>query len=55
MGQDDGPLFWVPVEHRKYLYVPPFKVVIEGSELSTILYFSNSRLGRKWAECVDKE
>jgi len=53
MGQDDEPLFWVPAEHREHLYVPPFKVVIEGSQI-TILDFSEARLGRRWTECIDK-
>ena len=55
MGKDDEPLFWVPVEHREHLYVPPFKVVIEGSEMSTILDLTTSRLGKKWAEYIDNE
>jgi len=54
MGQDNEPLFWVPVERRKHLYAPPFKVVIEGSEISTIVDLSNSRFSRKWTECIDK-
>jgi len=55
MGQDNEPLFWVPVENRRGLYVPPFKVLIEGSDITTSLDFSNSRFGTKWTECVDKE
>jgi len=55
MSRDDEPLFWVPVERREHLCVPPFKVVIEGSQISTKLDFSNSRFGTRWAECVDKE
>jgi len=55
MGQDNEPLFWVPVEHRKDVYVPPCRVVIKAPEISTILDMSNSRLGRKWTECIDKE
>ena len=54
MGQDDEPLFWVPVEHRKDMYVPQPRVVIEGVKISTILDLSNSRLGRRWTECIDK-
>jgi len=54
MGQDNEPLFWVPVDHREHLYMPPFRVVIEGSQISTILDLSNSRLGRKWTECIGK-
>jgi len=55
MGQDDEPLFWVPVEQREHLYVPPFRVVIEAPQISTILNFSKSRFGKKWTECIDKE
>ena len=55
MNRGDEPLFWVPVEHRECLCVPPFKVVTEGSQTSTILDFSNLRLGREWTECIDKE
>jgi len=29
--------------------------VIKAPEISTILDLSNSRLGRKWVECIDKE
>jgi len=54
MGQDDEPLFWVPVENREHLCIPPFRVVIEGSEMSTILDLSNSRLDRKWTESINK-
>jgi len=55
MGQDNEPLFLVPVKHRKDVYVPPCKVVIKALKISTILDLSNSRLGRKWTECIDKE
>jgi len=55
MDQDNEPLFWVPVEHREYLYVPSFRVVVEKSQISTVLDFSNSRFGRKWTECINKE
>jgi len=55
MSWDDEPLFWVPVEHREHLYMPPFKVVIEGSQISTKLDFSNSRFRTRWTECIDKE
>ena len=54
MDQDDEPLFWVPVENRQCLYVPPPRVLIEGPDISTSLDFSNSRFGTKWTECVDK-
>jgi len=55
MGQDDKPLFWVPIEHRKDVYVPPCRVVIKPLQISTILDFSNSRFGSEWTECIDKE
>ena len=55
MGQDDEPLFWVPIEHRKDVYVPPCRVVIKAPQVPTIQDFSNSRFGREWTECIDKE
>ena len=55
MGQDNEPLFWVPMEHRKDVYVPPCRVVIEAPQISTILNFSKSRFGREWTECINKE
>jgi len=55
MGQDNEPLFWVPIEHRKDVYVPRCRVVIKAPQISTVLDLSNSRLGRKWTECIDKE
>jgi len=55
IGQDDEPLFWVPIEHRKDVYVPLCRVVIKAPEVATILDFSNSRFGREWTECIDKE
>jgi len=55
MGQDDEPLFWVPVEHRGNLYVPSPRMVIGALQMnSTILDFSNSSFGRNWTECIDK-
>jgi len=54
MGQDDEPLFWVPVERRRHLCMPPFKMVIEGSQISRMLDLSNSRLCKKWTECIDE-
>jgi len=55
MGQDDEPLFWVPVKHREHLSMLPFKVVIEAPQMnSMILDLSNSRFSRKWTECIDK-
>ena len=55
MGQDDEPLFWVPIEHRKDVYAPSCNVMIKASQVPTILDFSNSRFGREWTECIDKE
>jgi len=54
VGQDNEPLFWVPVENRQGLYVPPPRELIKGSQITTILDYSNSRFGRKWTECIDK-
>ena len=55
MGQDDEPLFWVPIEHRKDVYAPPCNVMIKAFQVPTILDFSNSRFSREWTECIDKE
>ena len=55
MGQDNEPLFWIPVQHRKDVYVSPPRVVIEAPQISAILDFSNSRFGRKWMKCIDKK
>jgi len=33
MGQDDEPLFWVPIEHRKDVYIPWCRVVIKAPEI----------------------
>jgi len=56
VGRDNEPLFWVPVEHRKNLYVLRPRVVlgIPGKK-ETVVDLSTSRLGRKWTECIDKE
>jgi len=56
VGRDNERLFWVPVEHRENLCMPPPRVVpgILRKE-ETVVDLSNSRLGRKWAECIDKE
>ena len=53
MGRDDEPLFWVPVENRQDLYVPPPRVMIGAPQIST-LDLSKSRFGGKWTECIDK-
>jgi len=45
MSQDDEPLFRVPLE-RKHLYVPPFKVVIEESQISTIEIQGSAKSGQ---------
>ena len=44
MGQDDEDV-----------YVPWCRVVIKAPQILTILDLSNSKLGRKWTECIDKE
>ena len=30
-------------------------MVIKAPQISTILDLSNSKMGRKWTECIDKE
>jgi len=56
VGRDNEPLFWVPVEHRKNLYVP-LPGVVPGipRKKETVVDLSTSRLGRKWTECIDKK
>ena len=55
MSQDNEPLFWVPIEHRKDVYVLWCRVVIKAPQISTILDLSNSKFGKKWTECLNKE
>jgi len=56
MGRGNEPLFWVPVEHRKSLRVLlPGVVLGIPRKKETVMNISNSRLGRKWTECIDKE
>jgi len=56
VGRDDEPLFWVPVEHRENLCMPPRRVVPGiPRKKETSVDLSNSRLGRKWMECIDNE
>ena len=56
VGRDNEPLFWVPVEHRDNLSVPSHRVVIGAPQRkATSVDLSNSRLGEKWTECIDKE
>ena len=56
MGRDNEQLFWVPVEYRVNLYVPSPRVVLGITrKKATSMDLSNSRLGRKWTECIDKE
>jgi len=56
VGRDIEPLFWVPVEHRKSLYVLlPGVVLGMPGKKETVVELSTSRLGRKWTECIDKE
>jgi len=56
MGRDNERLFWVSVEHRENLCVP-LPIVVPGipRKKETVVDLSNSRLGRKWMECIDKE
>jgi len=56
VGRDNKPLFWVPVEHRVNLYVPSPRVVLGITrKKATSMDLSDSRLWRKWMECIDKE
>jgi len=56
VGQDNEPLFWVPVEHRESLCVLLPRVVFgTPRKKTTAVDLSNSRFGRKWTECIDKE
>ena len=56
MGRDNERLFWVPVEHRVNLCVPSHRMVIGvPQKKTTSVDLSNSRFGRKWTECIDKE
>jgi len=56
VGRDNEPLFWVPVEHRENLCMPPPRVVPGiPRKKATVVDLSNSRLGRKWTECIDNE
>jgi len=56
VGRDNEALFWVPVEHRKSLRVPlPGVVLGIPRKKETVVDLSNSRLCRKWTECIDKE
>ena len=55
MGQDNAPLFWVPSEHRKYLWVSLPKTMIGVPRgKATSLDLSTSRFGNEWTECIDK-
>jgi len=53
MGQDNEPLFWVPVEHRESLCVQSPRVI--PRKKTTRVDLSKSRLCRRWTECIDKE
>ena len=53
VGQNNEPLFWVPVEHRKSLCVQSSRVI--PRKKTTRVDLSKSRLCRKWTECIDKE
>ena len=56
MGRDNEPLFWVPVEHREKPFVLPSHSVVIGipRKKAMSMDLSNSRLSRKWTECIDK-
>ena len=55
MGRDNKPLFLVPVEHRKNMYVPPLGAIfgiLQKKATSVDLF--GSRLSRKWTEFIDR-
>jgi len=47
MGQDDEPLFWVPIEHRKDVYAPPCNVMIKASQQSWT-FLTQDSAGSGW-------
>ena len=53
VGWDNERLFWVPVEHRVNLCVQSSRVI--PREKTTRVDLSNTMLGRKWTEFIDKE
>jgi len=53
VGWDNERLFWVPVEHRVNLCVQSSRVI--PREKATGVDLSNTMLGRKWTEFIDKE
>jgi len=56
VGWDNEPLFWVSVEYRNNLYLLlPGVVLGIPRKKETVVDLSNSRLGRKWMECIDNE
>jgi len=56
MSQDNGLLVCVSVEHRNNSCMLPSYRVIEVSERkATSMDLSNSRLCRKWVECIDND
>jgi len=56
MDRDNEPLFLVPVEHRKNMYVPLPGAIFEiPQKKTTSVDLSNSRLSRKWTESIDRE
>ena len=54
MDQDNAPLFWVPLEHREFLWASLARVIIGVPREKTMsLDLSSSRLGNEWTECID--
>ena len=51
VGQDDEPLFWVPLEHRKVLCLPYLEVI---GDRPPKMDLSKLRYDSKWAECIDQ-
>jgi len=56
VGRDNEPLFWVPVERRKSLCVPSPRAILGiPRKKEMVVDLSNSRFGRNWTECIDKQ
>jgi len=51
VGQDDGLLFWVPLEHRKGLCLPHVEMIWGRP---TKVDLSRFRYSSKWTECIDQ-
>ena len=52
VGQDNESMFWVPLEHRKFLCLPHVEMIWDRP---TKVDLSRFRHGSKWTECIDQE